>query len=148
MPDTLCGFDPEGRKVQLRKLWNRRQTTKFNGASYIIQRGAESLYSEQGRAETEQNVAYYLENTRIIRDSVAKAGFKVFGGTDSPYVWMRSPRGEGSWELFEKCLREANISCTPGVGFGANGEGYIRLTGFNTREKTVEAMRRLAAMMK
>lgn len=148
VPDTLCGFDPEGRKVQLRKLWNRRQTTKFNGASYIIQRGAESLYSGQGRAETEQNVAYYLENTRIIRDSVAKAGFKVFGGTDSPYVWMRSPRGEGSWELFEKCLREANISCTPGVGFGANGEGYIRLTGFNTREKTVEAMRRLAAMMK
>ncbi len=148
VPDTLCGFDPEGRKVQLRKLWNRRQTTKFNGASYIIQRGAESLYSEQGRAETKQNVAYYLENTRIIRDSVAKAGFKVFGGTDSPYVWMRSPRGEGSWELFEKCLREANISCTPGVGFGANGEGYIRLTGFNTREKTVEAMRRLAAMMK
>lgn len=147
VPDSLYGFDQEGNKVQLRKLWNRRQTTKFNGASYIIQRGAESLYTEQGRAETERNVAYYLENTRIIRESVAKAGFQVFGGTDSPYVWMRLPGGEGSWELFEKCLREANISCTPGVGFGANGEGYIRLTGFNTREKTEEAMRRLTAMM-
>lgn len=147
VPDSLYGFDQEGNKVQLRKLWNRRQTTKFNGASYIIQRGAESLYTERGRAETERNVAYYLENTRIIRDSVSKAGFKVFGGTDSPYVWMRMPGGEGSWELFEKCLREANISCTPGVGFGANGEGYIRLTGFNTREKTEEAMRRLTAMM-
>ena len=145
---TVVPMELERGGVKLNSLWNRRQTTKFNGASYIIQRGAESLYSEQGRAETKQNVAYYLENTRIIRDSVAKAGFKVFGGTDSPYVWMRSPRGEGSWELFEKCLREANISCTPGVGFGANGEGYIRLTGFNTREKTVEAMRRLAAMMK
>jgi LL-diaminopimelate aminotransferase len=121
----------------------RRQTTKFNGASYVIQVGAAAIYSEEGAAQVRANVEYYLENARTIREKMSAAGFTVFGGTDSPYVWVKSPSGDSSWELFERCLKEANISCTPGVGFGANGEGYIRLTGFNTHENTEEAMRRI-----
>ena len=92
------------------------------------------------------NVDYYLANAKIIREKMAEAGFAVYGGVNSPYIWVKSPGGEGSWELFEKCLKEANISCTPGVGFGSAGEGYIRLTGFNTRENTEEAMRRIARL--
>lgn len=146
VPDELMGYDPEGNAVQLKKLWLRRQTTKFNGASYVIQRGAEALYSEEGKNQVRENVEYYLRNAREIRDTVRRAGFTVFGGDNSPYIWVKSPGGEPSWELFDKCLSEANISCTPGVGFGRNGEGYIRFTGFNTREKTAEAMCRVLKM--
>ena len=144
VPSALMGFDEKGNEVPLRKLWLRRQTTKFNGASYIIQRGAEALYSEEGKKQVRDNVEYYLGNARIIKESMQKAGFRVFGGENSPYIWIKSPNGEGSWELFQTCLEKANISCTPGVGFGDNGEGYIRLTGFNTRENTLEAMRRIS----
>jgi LL-diaminopimelate aminotransferase len=143
VPAAVTGTDSEGNRVQLRKLWLRRQTTKFNGASYVIQVGAAAIYSEEGAAQVRANVEYYLENARTIREKMSAAGFTVFGGTDSPYVWVKSPSGDSSWELFERCLKEANISCTPGVGFGANGEGYIRLTGFNTHENTEEAMRRI-----
>ncbi|MDE6392955.1 MAG: LL-diaminopimelate aminotransferase [Muribaculaceae bacterium] len=146
VPSTLTGTDEENREVSLRKLWLRRQTTKFNGASYIIQRGAEALYSPEGKREVRENVDYYLANARLIRDTMARAGFTVFGGDNSPYIWVKSPAGESSWSLFDKCLSEAYISCTPGVGFGAAGEGYIRLTGFNTRENTEEAMRRILEM--
>ena len=146
VPDSVTGTDAEGRRVPLRKLWLRRQTTKFNGASYVIQRGAEAVYSEEGAAQVRASVNYYLTNARIIREKMTAAGFTVFGGTDSPYVWVKSPGSGSSWELFDRCLREANISCTPGSGFGANGEGYIRLTGFNTRENTEEAMRRILAL--
>lgn len=142
VPAQLIGYDDKGREVQLRKLWLRRQTTKFNGASYIIQRGAEALYSEQGKREVRRNVEYYLDNARTIRDAMRDAGLTVFGGDDSPYVWVKSPNGESSWNLFDRCLSEVHISCTPGVGFGDNGEGYIRFTGFNTAENTAEAMRR------
>ena len=148
VPETLFGFDADGKMVSLRKLWLRRQCTKFNGASYIIQRAAEALYSEEGKIQVQANVDYYLANARIIRESMAKAGFEVYGGENSPYIWVKSPMGEGSWDLFEKCLTVARISCTPGVGFGAAGEGYIRLTGFNTRENTEEAMRRILALCK
>lgn len=143
VPSSLMGIDEKGNKVPLRKLWLRRQTTKFNGASYIIQRGAEALYTPEGKKEVIANIEYYLGNARIIRESMTQSGFTVFGGVNSPYIWVKSPKNEGSWDLFERCLREANISCTPGVGFGDNGEGYIRLTGFNTREKTIEAMDRI-----
>lgn len=143
VPRELKGYDENGCEVPLRKLWLRRQTTKFNGASYIIQRGAEALYTPEGAEQTRTNVEYYLANARIIRDTMAKAGFTVFGGENSPYIWVKSPGDESSWNLFDKCLAEAHISCTPGVGFGDNGEGYIRLTGFNTRENTEEAMRRI-----
>lgn len=146
VPSSLYGYDPKGNKVSLRKLWLRRQTTKFNGASYVIQRGAEALYTADGKVEVRRNVDYYLENARLIRDTMSKAGFTVFGGENSPYIWVKSPDGEGSWELFDRCLKEANISCTPGVGFGTEGEGYIRLTGFNTHENTKEAMHRILKM--
>lgn len=146
VPDTLYGYDSKGNKVALRKLWNRRQTTKFNGASYIIQRGAEALYTPEGKRQTEQLTDYYMANARLIRDKMISAGYEVFGGINSPYVWVKGTRGETSWQLFERLLSEANISCTPGSGFGSNGEGYIRFTGFNTREKTAEAMRRVAGI--
>lgn len=143
VPEDLYGTDDNGNEVSLRKLWLRRQTTKFNGASYIIQRGAEALYSAEGKAQVKENVGYYLNNARTIRDAMASAGFTVFGGENSPYIWVKSPDDESSWDLFEKLLKEVNISCTPGVGFGDAGEGYIRLTGFNSAENTKEAMRRI-----
>lgn len=146
VPAELKGTDGEGNEVPLRKLWMRRQTTKFNGASYIIQRGAEALYSDEGKAQVKRNVDYYLENAKIIRTRMHEAGFTVFGGENSPYIWVKSPDGEDSWKLFERCLHEARISCTPGVGFGDAGQGYIRLTGFNTRENTEEAMKRILKM--
>ncbi|MDE7179742.1 MAG: LL-diaminopimelate aminotransferase [Muribaculaceae bacterium] len=143
VPASVCGFDEAGNKVSLRKLWLRRQTTKFNGASYVIQRGAEALYTSDGKIQVRENVGYYLENARLIRETMSKAGFTVFGGDNSPYIWVKSPDGESSWDLFDKLLHEVNISCTPGVGFGSAGEGYIRLTGFNSKSNTEEAMRRI-----
>lgn len=148
VPADVYGIDPEGNKVPLRKLWLRRQTTKFNGASYIIQRGAEALYTPDGKAQVQDNVSYYLHNAEIIRLAMSEAGFKVYGGVDSPYVWVKSPKAEDSWELFEQLLDKAHISCTPGVGFGSLGQGWIRFTGFNTTENTVEAMRRVTEVMK
>lgn len=146
VPSELMGTDMQGNKVSLRKLWLRRQTTKFNGASYIIQRAAEALYTEEGKSQVIENVKYYLENARTIRNAMTEAGFTVFGGENSPYIWVKSPSGEDSWKLFEKCLADAHISCTPGVGFGDNGQGYIRLTGFNTHENTAEAMKRIGVL--
>lgn len=143
VPEDLYGTDGNGNEVSLRKLWLRRQTTKFNGASYIIQRGAEALYTPEGKSQVNDNVNYYLNNARTIRDAMASAGFTVFGGENSPYIWVKSPEAESSWDLFAKLLREVHISCTPGVGFGDAGEGYIRLTGFNSAENTKEAMRRI-----
>lgn len=148
VPADVCGTDPEGNNVPLRKLWLRRQTTKFNGASYIIQRGAEALYTPEGKAQVQDNVSYYLHNAEIIRLAMSQAGFKVYGGVDSPYVWVKSPKAEDSWELFEQLLAQAHISCTPGVGFGSLGQGWIRFTGFNTTENTFEAMRRVTEVMK
>lgn len=147
VPDSVAGYDDEGNKVPLRKLWLRRQTTKFNGASYIIQRGAEALYTPEGREQVRKNVDYYLHNAGIIRDAMLRSGFTVFGGIDSPYVWVKSPKAEDSWQLFEQILNQARISCTPGVGFGSLGQGWIRFTGFNTLEKTLEAMERLGKVM-
>lgn len=143
VPKDLFGYDEAGNKVSLRKLWLRRQTTKFNGASYVIQRGAEGLYTASGKEQVRKNVDYYLRNARMIRDTMLKAGYEVIGGEDSPYIWVKSPNSEDSWELFEQLLERANVSCTPGVGFGQLGQGYIRFTGFNTYERTLEAMDRI-----
>ena len=144
VPAELYGYDRSGNAVSLRKLWNRRQCTKFNGASYIIQRGAEALYTPEGKEWVKNTVGYYLENARIIRETLLNAGFEVFGGENSPYVWFRSADGGDSWELFDRLLREKQISSTPGVGFGKSGNGYLRLTGFNTRENTIRAMLRFS----
>lgn len=147
VPRNLYGKNAEGERVMLNRLWNRRQCTKFNGVGYIVQRGAEALYTPEGQAEIKRNIDYYLENARLIREKMQEAGFEVFGGENSPYVWAKSPKCGSSWELFHKCLENARISCTPGVGFGRNGEGYIRLTGFNTRENTIEAMKRVSVAL-
>ncbi len=143
VPKALTGTDASGREVSLRKLWNRRQCTKFNGAGYVVQRGAEALYSSEGRESVRNNIDYYLENAGIIRRSLSQAGYAVFGGEDSPYVWIKGKNGESSWQLFGDMLEKYNISCTPGVGFGVSGDGYIRLTGFNSRENTLKAMKRI-----
>lgn len=146
VPKALYGEDKDDNKVSLRKLWNRRQTTKFNGASYIIQRGAEALYTPEGKKEIKEIISYYLENARYMRETLKSVGFTVFGGEYSPYVWVKSPTGESSWELFTRLLETKQLTCTPGVGFGKNGEGYIRFTGFNSKENTQKAMRRLGGL--
>lgn len=129
--------------TQLNKLWLRRQTTKFNGVPYIVQRGAAAVFSEEGQREIRANINYYKENAKIITDTLDKLGIWYTGGKNSPYIWLKCPMGMTSWEFFDYLLREFQIVGTPGSGFGKNGEGYFRLTSFGSREKTVEAMERL-----
>ena len=135
---------PDGSFVSLNALWLRRQTTKFNGVPYVVQRAAEAVYSQQGRAQTQEVISGYQQNARVILSSVRKAGLTAYGGKNAPYIWLKTPKGLDSWEFFDKLLVEAQVVGTPGVGFGACGEGYFRLTSFNTAEKTAEASERLA----
>ena len=130
----------------LNAMWNRRQTTKFNGASYIIQRGAAAIYTEQGAKEIEETLDYYRNNARMIKEGLEKAGYKVYGAVNSPYVWCKTPEGMGSWEFFQMLLEKANVITTPGAGFGPSGEGYIRLTAFGDADETAEAVRRIQAL--
>ena len=143
VPKELVGYAADGSQVQLRKLWNRRQCTKFNGASYITQRAAEAIYSPEGREQIRQSIGYYMRNAKIMRQSIEDIGLQVFGGVNSPYVWIKTPDGLSSWEFFTKLLGEYNIVGTPGAGFGPSGEGYLRLTAFGTYENTLRAMDRL-----
>lgn len=143
VPKALKASGENGEEVSVNRLWNRRQSTKFNGASYPIQCGAAALYSPEGRAAIKENIDVYKSNARYIKKKLSEAGFETYGGEHSPYVWARHPEQTDSWALFAKLLKEAGISCTPGIGFGRAGGGYIRLTGFNTPEKTREAMDRL-----
>ena len=131
----------------LNAMWNRRQTTKFNGASYVIQRGAAAVYSEEGARQIEETLDYYRANAKVIKEGLESAGFTVFGAVNSPYIWCQTPEGMGSWEFFDKLLTEANIITTPGAGFGPSGEGYIRLTAFGDAEATKEAMERIKKLM-
>ena len=131
----------------LNAMWNRRQTTKFNGASYVIQRGAAAVYSEEGARQIEETLDYYRANAKVIKEGLESAGFTVFGAVNSPYIWCQTPEGMGSWEFFDKLLTEANIITTPGAGFGPSGEGYIRLTAFGNAEATKEAMERIKKLM-
>lgn len=144
VPSTLVGRYSDGKTEQLRTLWNRRQCTKFNGASYIIQRGAEALFSEEGRRQVKDVINLYMHNARVLWDALTNAGISVGGGLDAPYLWLRCPDGLTSWETFDLLLDRCNISSTPGSGFGSNGEGYVRLTAFNTPENTLIAARRLS----
>lgn len=130
-------------KVELNKLWNRRQTTKFNGVSYIIQRGAEAIYSNEGKQEIKKNILYYKENAKIIKEGLKKAGIKTYGGINAPYIWLKIPNNMKSWDYFDLLLEKYNIVGTPGIGFGPSGEGYFRLTAFGSRDKTIEAMDRM-----
>jgi LL-diaminopimelate aminotransferase len=143
VPKELNGFTLDGQKVQLNKLWNRRHCTKFNGTSYITQRGAEAVYSPEGKEQVRQVIDHYMENAKIMKEAIAQCGMKAFGGDDAPYLWIKAPKGMTSWQFFEKLLYDVNIVGTPGVGFGPSGEGYLRLTAFGDREETLEAMERI-----
>lgn len=143
VPKILVGLGDDGKEVSLHSLWLRRQSTKFNGASYIIQRGAEALYSEAGRKQVRETVDYYMRNSRLLLEGVRSAGLKAFGGENSPYVWIKTPDGMDSWQFFDRMLAELHIAGTPGVGFGPSGEGYFRLTAFNTYENTLKAVERI-----
>ncbi len=131
----------------LNAMWNRRQTTKFNGASYIIQRGAAAIYTEQGKREIEANIAYYQANAKVIKEGLSRCGLAVYGAVNSPYVWCKTPEGMGSWDFFTLLLERANVITTPGAGFGPSGEGYIRLTAFGDAEATREAVSRIEALL-
>lgn len=130
----------------LNAMWNRRHTTKFNGVPYVVQRGAEAVYSSEGKRQIRQTIAYYQENARIIREGLKEAGLEVYGGINSPYVWFRTPTD--SWSFFDRLLKEANVVTTPGAGFGPSGEGYIRVTAFGSREDTQEAVARIIALLR
>ena len=133
--------------VALNGMWLRRQCTKFNGAPYVVQRGAAAVYTPEGRAQVRETIGYYLNNARVIREGLAGAGLTVCGGENSPYVWARTPDGLDSWAFFDRLLQQANVVTTPGAGFGPSGEGYIRLTAFGGAEDTVEAVERIKAML-
>lgn len=143
IPKELKGKTKDGEEVRYNKLWNRRTCTKFNGVSYIVQKAAEATYSEEGRKQIQENINYYLENARIIKQGLEKAGFTCYGGVNSPYVWLKVPDGMTSWEFFDELLEKANVVGTPGSGFGPHGEGYFRLTAFGTKENTQKAIERI-----
>ena len=143
VPKEVLGYTETGEPYSLNKLWNRRQTTKFNGSPYIIQKGAAAVYTPEGREQICSLIDYYMDNASIIRNGLIDAGFTVFGGVNAPYIWLKTPDGLDSWQFFDKLLNEVNIVGTPGVGFGPCGQGYFRLTAFGSRENTVRAIDRI-----
>lgn len=147
IPKQLNGYTKNNEKVSIHKLWNRRVCTKFNGVSYVVQRAAEATYTKEGKEQIKENIKYYIENARIIKQGLEEAGFTCYGGVNSPYVWLKVPKGLTSWEFFDELLKKANVVGTPGSGFGKSGEGYFRLTAFNTKEKTIEAINRIKEIM-
>jgi LL-diaminopimelate aminotransferase len=148
VPKTLTAKAKDGSDVELWKLWNRRQSTKFNGVSYIVQRGAEAVYSEEGKSQIKSLVNFYMENAKIIREQLTAAGLSVYGGVNAPYVWVKTPNGLSSWDFFDKLLNTTNVVGTPGSGFGSAGEGYFRISAFNSRENVEEAMKRITEKFK
>jgi LL-diaminopimelate aminotransferase len=148
VPKTLTGKAADGSDVELWKLWNRRQSTKFNGVSYIVQRGAEAVYSADGKAQIQALVEFYMENARIIRNRLSASGLSVYGGVNAPYVWVQTPDGLSSWDFFDKLLQNCNVVGTPGSGFGSAGEGYFRISAFNSRANVEEAMQRITEKFK
>ncbi len=146
VPKELTAKTKTGERIALHPLWNRRQCTKFNGVPYIIQRGAEAVFSETGMKQVKDNIAFYLENARIIREGISSIGLTVFGGVDSPYLWIKTPNDMSSWDFFDLLLEQIHIVSTPGSGFGPCGEGYLRLTAFGSRENTVRAVDRIKSL--
>jgi len=143
VPKEAMAGTVKGERVGLNGLWFRRQSTKFNGVPYVIQKGAAAVYTEEGQAQVRALVDHYMENARIIRDGLEAAGLTVYGGRNAPYIWLKTPRGLSSWDFFDKLLNEAHVVGTPGSGFGPTGEGYFRLTGFGSRAQTQEAIERI-----
>ncbi|MCQ6558243.1 LL-diaminopimelate aminotransferase [Paenibacillus mendelii] len=146
VPRELKAKDESGNAVLVNDLWNRRHTTKFNGVSYVTQRGAEAIYSPEGKGQIASIIDYYMTNAGIIRDGLASLGLQVYGGVNAPYIWLKTPQGLDSWAFFDKLLSEANIVGTPGVGFGQSGQGYFRLTAFGSRENTEKAVERFTKL--
>ena len=144
---TVVPMELERDGAKLNALWNRRQCTKFNGVPYVVQRGAAAVYTEEGQRQTKETIAYYQENARVIREGLTAAGLTCFGGVNAPYIWLKTPDGMGSWEFFDKLLKEAHVVTTPGAGFGPSGEGYIRLTAFGDADATKEAVARIRTML-
>ncbi len=143
IPKELTAETMDGKRLPLNQFWLRRQSTKFNGTSYISQRGAEAIYTPEGKKQIKETIAYYMENARIMRESLTRLGLKTFGGENAPYIWLKTPNDTPSWKFFEQMLYGAEVVCTPGVGFGPAGEGYVRLTAFGDRDDCKEAMRRI-----
>ena len=143
IPKNLTGLNLKGEKIDLWSLWNRRQSTKFNGASYIVQKGAEAVYSSQGQKEVKNLIAFYMKNAEIMRTKLQNSGFRVFGGVNAPYIWIKVPEQMTSWDFFDYLLEKTNIVGTPGSGFGKAGEGYFRLSAFNSLMNVIDAMDRI-----
>lgn len=148
VPKAIQVTASDGSEVALHQLWNRRQSTKFNGVSYIVQRGAEAVYTEAGQAQVQKLIRFYLENARIIREKLSETGIQTYGGVNAPYVWVKTPHGLSSWDFFDKLLQTCYVVGTPGSGFGAAGEGYFRISAFNSRENVETAMQRIAEKFK
>jgi LL-diaminopimelate aminotransferase len=146
VPRELMAYDSAGKAHPVKPLWNRRQTTKFNGVSYPVQKAAAAIYTPEGKKEIAEVISYYLENARIMKESLLEQGYEVYGGVNAPYIWVKTRDGMSSWEFFDKVLSEANVVGTPGSGFGPAGEGYFRFSAFADRESTIEAMQRIKSM--
>jgi LL-diaminopimelate aminotransferase len=147
IPKDLKGKTRDGRETSIHALWKRRHSTKFNGVSYPVQRGAEAIYSPEGRRQVRETIDYYLTNAKLVREALTKLGIPVYGGVNAPYVWLKTPGGLSSWDFFDKLLRVAHLVGTPGSGFGTCGEGYFRLSSFNSRANVEEAGHRFAKIM-
>ncbi len=146
VPKALYGYDSDGEALSLNAMWNRRHTTKFNGVPYVTQKGALACYSPEGKEQLKETIDYYLSNAKIITDGLTSLGIECFGGVNSPYIWLKTPNEMPSWDFFDKLLNEADVAGTPGAGFGSAGEGCFRLTAFNTKENTIEAVKRISAL--
>ena len=143
VPHELTAATLEGKRISMNALWYRRQSTKFNGASYISQRAAEAIYTPEGKQQVRQTINYYMQNARMILTTLRRLGYEAYGGENAPYIWAKTPNGHSSWQFFEELLYGAHVVCTPGVGFGPSGEGFIRFSAFNSHENTEDALRRI-----
>ena len=143
IPNELEVFSKDGEKINLGKIWKRRQSVKFGAPQYIMQKAAESIYTDEGQYQIKENIKYYMENAKYIKEELEKIGFVVYGGINSPYIWLKTPNNMKSWDFFDELLNKAYVVGTPGVGFGKNGEGFFRLTAFSSKEDTIEAVERI-----
>ncbi len=146
VPREVAATANDGRRIELNQVWNRRQSTKFNGTCYLSQRAAEAIYTPEGKEQIRETIGYYMQNACLMRETLSGMGLEVYGGTDAPYLWVRTPKGMTSWQFFDEMLHKAHVVCTPGAGFGPAGEGYIRLTAFGQHEATKEALKRINKM--
>lgn len=146
VPREVAATANDGRRIELNPVWNRRQSTKFNGTCYLSQRAAEAIYTPEGKEQIRETIGYYMQNACLMRETLSGMGLEVYGGTDAPYLWVRTPKGMTSWQFFDEMLHKARVVCTPGAGFGPAGEGYIRLTAFGQHEATKEALKRINKM--